>query len=775
MAVMLLPITAIAEGTAHAFLEELVVTARKREENLQQVPMSVVALSSAQIERYQITSISDLERMTPNITISDTGGLVAGAVSVFMRGVGNDPGFDQGVGIYIDDIYLSRTTGALLETYDIERIEVLKGPQGHLYGRNTIGGAIKYITRRPSEEVRATIEARVGEFDLWQIKTSISGPLVGDTLFGGFGALIKKRDGIQTNTVDGKDYWGEDFQAYRGNLVANLGENFTASLVLDYSEDEASPRVPNRVAVNTATLAGIDFVTTGANRFLAPGTGLYSTPDDASLPGDIDRVSTEFGGAFEKYGIDTITAALTLEWALSESWQLKSVSAGRWVKNVQVYDFDGSSQQFITSIIGRDSDDFSQEFQLNYEGEDINAVIGTYYLDATLDSDSNNVQFPRLRAVQSRTDLSLVNEENLKSLSVYGSVNWDFFENWQLSVGARYTQDKKEVTTLSQVNEGFFALARLRGFPPSAVVAVAPGQEAVAEASPRFAGWSAVPRYFERTSFEQVDGDDQWGEFTPSLKLSWFPSEDILLYAGYSTGFKSGGFSTAGGVLRTFDPETLDTYTLGLKATLSDTLRANVEVFYNDYQGKQLNTIVLQQGRLFALPDNVGEMNTSGAELETVWTPLESLLLAVNVGYLDTQIDAYIQEDSLGNKIDLSDQSSIGFSPRWTAQARVQYDFSLSEWGTLTVGADVAYRDESYANSPIDLRESINLSQVQKAHEIYNAMMTWTSPDSRWRVGLEGKNLDDERVLVNSYKIGPIVTGGYSMPRTWAFSVVYDY
>ncbi len=773
----LAPVAHEAAAREDSMLEEIVVTARKREENLQRVPMAVMALTAQQLENFQINNITDLERMTPNVTISETSGLVAGAVSVFIRGVGSDFGFDQGVGIYIDDVYLNRTTGALLETYDIERIELLKGPQGHLYGRNTIGGAIKYVTRRPDDEVRGEINARTGEFDLRQIKGKVSGPLVDDRLYGGAGFFVRKRDGIQTNSLDGKEYWDSDFQGFRANLLANVAEQVSANLMLDYTEDNSSPQLPNRVAVDRATLAGIDFVASGANTFLAPGTGLYSEPNDKSLPSDIDRVATEFGSGFDEFQIRTGTAALTVEWEINESWSLKSISAGRWVHNTQVFDFDGSVQQFITSTFPRDADDYSQELQFNFEADALNGVFGVYYLDASLDNSGvHNPQYPRLRAIQTLDRWGLEGEETLESRSAYAALNWDFAESWQLSLGARYTEDKKDTSDVSRFDEGFFALARLRGFPPNAIVAILPGQEAVAEASPMFAGWAANSRYLARTTVESIYGDDEWGEFTPSAKLSWMLAEETMLYAGYSTGFKSGGFSTVSGFLRPYDPETLDSYTLGLKTTLADSLRLNAEVFYNDYQDKQLSTVMLDEnGRLVALEDNVGEMSTSGAEIEVEWAPLEGLLLMVSGGYLDTDVDAYVLQDAAGNDLDLSEQTALGFSPEWTAQARAQYRFAIADMGHVTLGADVSYRDESYTNSPINLSDPLTLTQVQESHEIYNAIAAWSSPDESWNVSVEGMNLGDKRVLVNSYKVGPIITGGYNMPRTWALSVGYAF
>ena len=756
-------------------IEEIVVTARKREESLQQVPMAVAAFSAEQLEAAQVSNITDLERMTPNITVSDTGGLIAGAISVFVRGIGNDPGFDQGIGIYVDDVYLNRTTGALLETYDVERIEVLKGPQGHLYGRNTIGGAIRYVTRRPSEDVRAEVQAKTGEFDLMQLKGSASGPLLADRLYGTAGFMVKQHDGIQRNAFDGKEFWDADYRGYRAGLLAKLTDNLTVYLTGDYSNDNASPRLPNRVAVGAATLSGIDFVISGANRFLGPGIGLVTTPNDASVPSDIDVVNTEFGSEFGRYEIETRTTALTIEWDISDRWRLKSVTAGRSVDNVQVFDFDGTSQQFITTTTPREADDYSQELQLNYSGEQLNAVVGLYYLDAEQENLTTNPQYPRLRAVQTFNRQSLASDEGLESTSLYGAIDWDFAEKWQLSLGGRYTEDKKDHMQLARIDEGFFALARWRGFPANAIVAVAPGKETAAEASPMFAGWVANSRFFQRTSTEDFHGKDKWSEFTPSAKLTWFAGENTMLYAGYATGFKTGGFSTNSGFLSRYDPETVESYTLGLKTTLAGNFRVNAELFYNDYQDKQLTTITLTNGRLLSLQSNVGKMKTTGGEIEMSWVPVTDLLVALNVGYLDTDVDAYPTQDSAGNPVDIADFTAIGYSPEWTAQARVQYGFAIGDLGRVTVGADVAYRDESFTNSPIDLRDPLSLVQVQESHEVWNASVAWNSPKENWRVALEGRNLDDERVLTNTYKVGPFVTGAYSMPRTWALSVGYVY
>ncbi|WP_116364517.1 TonB-dependent receptor [Parahaliea mediterranea] len=760
--------------SAQAQLEEVVVTARKRTESLQDVPMAVSAFTANQLQNAQVDNILDLERMTPNVTLTDTGGLVAGAVSVFMRGIGNDPGFPQGIGIYVDDVYLNRTSGSLLEVYDVERIEILKGPQGNLYGRNTIGGAIKYVSREPSEEFTGNVELKTGRFDLRQAKASVSGPLIQDSLYGSFGAMVKAQDGIQTNAFDGEDFWGADNQAYRGSLLWRATDALSVKLSADYSSDHSDPRVPNRVAVNQATLDGISFVINGANQFLGQGLGVVDSPDDASLPTDIDRVNTEFTDGFEQFEVDATTLAMTVNWDVSDSWTVKSVTAQRDIDNTQPFDFDGSDQVFIYSMRPREASDFSQEFQFNYSGENLEAVMGLYYLKAEEDLQNYTFQGPRLRAIQFQEKNTYKDHQELESKSAYASLDWDFTESWQLSVGARYTEDSKEEFQRADVTQGFYALAGLQGFPPGAIVAIRPGMEAVAEQSPLFAYWAGNSRYTEVSYAENTDASDSWSEFTPSAKLTWFAGDDLMFYLGYSTGFKSGGFQRNGGVTTPFEPEVVDNYNLGVKSTwLDGALRLNAEAFFNDYTDKQLTSITLDTvtGDLEERVGNVGELETSGVEVELNWLPpVEGLTFALNVGYLDTDMKEY---ESNGQNI--ASSTGIGFSPEWTAQARLAYDMTLGDYGFLLLGTDVSYRSESFTNSPVNLNDPIQAQQVQDEHAIWNALAAWSSPSERWRVALEGRNLEDTRVLTNSYVVGPFVTGAYNMPRTWAVSVGYEF
>jgi iron complex outermembrane receptor protein len=787
-------------------LEEVVVTARKRSESLQNVPMAVSAFSTQQLQDAQIDDITDLQRMVPNVTINETSGLVAGAVQVFIRGIGNDPGFDQGVGIYVDDVYLNRTTGSLLEVYDVERIEVLKGPQGNLYGRNTIGGAIRYVSREPGDELEAGIELKTGTDKLFKVKGNVSGPIIDDTLYGGLGFAYQQRDGFQTNIYDDSEWADKDVMAMRGTLLWKATDNLKVKLVGDYSKDESKPGIPNRVAVNEEGINTIDGRIYGANEFYGEGTGIVSERADLSLPSNEDEVNTAnlFPG-FNVSEIETQSLAATITWDISDAWTLKSVSAYRSLENPRSFDFDGSDQIFINTSSFPESEDLSQELQLNYTSDTVKAVFGLYYLDAETQNSEPGVtdQSTRLRFFDESLKTTFEDNRELESTSVYANVDWDFAENWQLSLGGRYTEDKKSLETIAQVDAKFYAFALTSAPGGIDLYGIAPGQEAFVETQPGFLFWfpnggaetliardvgetpmldsATISRFTEVSYAENTANNDKWDEFSPSAKLSYSLGEDTLIYGGFSSGFKSGGFATDGSEATPYEPEIVESWSLGLKTTLLDgTLRINAEAFYNEYTDKQLTTIELTEANeLTSTRANVGEVESSGFEAELTWLPgVDGLMVNLNVGYLDAEVTEYLeqQEDpDTGDVsiVDISDDRALGFQPEWTGMARVAYDFDIGSAGSMLIAGDIAYRDEMFTDSPIDTTSDFATQAVSGSLTTYNAVIAFTSSDQKWRVALEGKNLTDERELVNTFNVSNVTTGGYTRERTWAFSVGY--
>ena len=360
-------------------IEEIVVTARKRSENLQDVPAAVSAFTGEELVDRQIDRIEELQRLTPNLTVHEASGLNPGAVQVFIRGIGSDPGFDQGVGIYVDDVYLNRTFGAMLELYDVQRIEILKGPQGHLYGRNTLGGAIKYVTRKPDNETRGSFSFKAGTDSLTKVKGNYSTPLGEDSVYWSIAAMSEQRDGYQTNLFDGDEYGSSDKFAVRSTLVWDASENVQVTLTGDYFEDNSDPLVPTRIAVNAANVQNVFQNLLGLGNLFVPGSA-YLTPGfalDVSLPTDEDHVNTAHtDNGFDLFEIESTNFAMTIDWDINDRWSLKSVTAFRDQSNTAPYDLDGSDQVFIHTVQPADTEDFNQELQLNYSGDSVNAVVG---------------------------------------------------------------------------------------------------------------------------------------------------------------------------------------------------------------------------------------------------------------------------------------------------------------------------------------------------------------------------------------------------------------
>ena len=780
------------------FIGEVLVTARKREERLQDVPAAVSAYSAEELRDRGVDNITEVARLTPNVTINETSGLYAGAIQVFIRGVGNDPGFDQGVGIYADDVYLNRISGALLDVHDVERIEILKGPQGHLYGRNTIGGALKYVSREPGNETHVRVEGKLGGDSLRKVRASLSGAIAEDTLFGSLAVSKTDHDGYQTNLYDGSEFAGADRLALRGSLVWQASESLRFKLVGDMLQDDSDPRVPNRVAVNLGGPAGLGAfgaLLSTANVFvpgaayLAPGEML-----DASLPTNKDHVNTAFiNGGFDQFEIDTTGISLTADWDLDDVWSVKSITALRTMEHNVPFDFDGSHQVFINTLQEWDSDDWSQELQLHYTDANINAVAGFYYLDGEFDNVSLTTQTPFLRLLSSHVKRTYEDNRRVKSTSVYANVDWDINDQWQLSLGGRYTTDKKDIDQIADVTLTQHVAAFVRGVPglEQAPLVLSPTGAAILPNLPFFnfflphrdlqgniiglGNMETVTTYPENKI-----GDDKWSEFTPSAKLSFRASDSTLLYAGVSTGFKSGGFTFTGSDYNaaSYEPETVATYAVGMKSTLLDgSLRFNVEAFLNDYTDKQFTVIVLEgeSGRLVQTNDNVGEVETRGFEFEILWLPpVDGLALNLNLGYLDVEVKELIDEISPGMLGNVADDRAMGYSPELMVQGRVQYTASLGGAGTLTFGVDADYRDKMYTDSPVVLSDPFALNAQSDDRIIANAFLTYQSNDSQWRVTLEGKNLGDKRVLENTYQVSNFILGGYNRGRTWGLTVAYE-
>jgi len=723
--------------TFSAALEEVIVTARKREENLQALPLAVTAMQADKLESSQISNIKNIQSVVPNVSITSTASTGSSrTLNAVMRGIGNEQGFAPGVGIYVDDVYLATASLAVLDVYDLERVEVLKGPQGNLYGRNTIGGAIRYITRDPSDETHLTVEGKVGSYDRREVKVSASGPLIDNLFYGGVAIARQTQSGTQKNIADGRHFDETDSWAGRASFKLTPTDNFYAKWVSDYYYDNSLPKLARRVSTSSNYAAG--------------------TPSDpTNNPDNIGKDEISFASTVPpNWYAKTLTHALTLNWDINDQWSAKSVSAYRSVQQALIQDLDGSQTFGLQTVQGRRNAARSQEFQFNYAGDGMDGVVGLYYFNEREPNHQTTTFFPPVAGPVAGTFYrEAFTTSKTVSKAVYTSWDFDLSDDWHFTAGARQNWDHSDAS-FSQT-----------------------------ELYPNFGNLFV--------NYGTKDFSKSWRKFAKTFRLSYDVSADSMIYAGYAEGYKQGGFNTNGGALAialnksSFNPETVKTYSLGFKTTqLDNSLRVNLEWFYNDYRDKLLSVIAanpVNPAALLQINENAGAVHTTGVDLDLTWsTPLDGLVVNGGIGYLTAVIDSYkaSQWNSTGTGLvnpQLASAYRMGYSPRWTANFNPVYTLEFSDIGKLQVSATADYRAKSYIVSPTDTRQSYANSTISEERVLYNAIVSWSTPADQWRFALEGRNLSNERVLVDGFNIGATLfaLGSYNEPRTWAASVRY--
>jgi iron complex outermembrane receptor protein len=399
-----------------ATVDDIVVTARRRDEQLKDVPIAVSALSAERLEQTGAVNITALQQQTPNATVQIARGSNSTLIS-FIRGVGQqDPlwGFEPGVGLYVDDVYVARPQGAVLDIFDISRIEVLRGPQGTLYGRNTIGGAIKYVTKRLGQDPSLTARAEVGAYNEHNFLLSGSVP-VGQTFAIGGAVATYNHDGYGKNLNTGKDQYDKDVTAYRASAEWTPNDNLFFRLAWDRVEDNSSPRHGHREVTSTDGL------------WRAPA-GKYDT----------------YAGITGEQKVVTEGVALTGEYRVNDMLTLKSISAYRSGDTATIIDFDQTPNPTLDVPAIYADHQFSQEFQALFTGERWSGVAGVYYLDGTSSGVFDTI------AGNLGLSIAAAGSVDTKSFSIFGDFSYDLTDRLHLSLGGRYTRDDKDAAVLRQ-------------------------------------------------------------------------------------------------------------------------------------------------------------------------------------------------------------------------------------------------------------------------------------------------------------------------------------
>jgi iron complex outermembrane recepter protein len=713
-----LPESGATDTTADAEDEgaDIVVTARRRAENLQDVPIAVTALSGEALEATGALDITEISETVPNVTLEVSRGTNS-TVTAFIRGVGQqDPvaGFEAGVGIYIDDVYLNRPQAAVLDIFDVERVEVLRGPQGTLYGRNTIGGAVKYVTRRLSDDPTLAVRGAYGSYNQADVIVTASTPITDAIRVGASGARLT-RDGFGENLTNGLDNYNKDVWAARASAEIDLGDTIQLRFSGDYLKDESNPRNGHRLIPGLVSGAPVldDVFDTRA--------GLNTPRQDV-----------------ESYGVSG-----TLEWELSDAFTLKSITAYRRDETSTPIDFDSLPAADVDVPAIYENKQFSEEAQLLYSSERLNGLVGFYYLDANafnifdviLGTTGALIGVPGLTA-------STFGDVDTKTYSFFGDFTYDLTDRFSVSLGGRYTNDKRSSVIIRRNLAG--------------------------GASPALGG-AGVP--IATTS--NFSGSETFEEFTPRASVSFKPSEDQTLYASYSKGFKGGGFDPRGlttaapdldrdGVREpneifeflSFEPETVDSYELGIKGQTEDrSFSYALAAFRADYKDVQIPGSFGFDSNGDGIPDtfigitsNAGKARISGLEFEGLARFGDDFAGAgsgfrfgVTFGYLNADYKRFIGTTGT----DVSDQRVFQNTPKYTASATLTASLPAGP-GMLDIVPALSFRSDT---SQFETRSPLD----QDAYALADLSFVWTSDDDRYSIGLHGKNLFDKEYKVAGY------------------------
>lgn len=693
-----------AQSSGALTLEEVTVTARRRSENLQDVPIAVTALTGDELRLMGSQDITELAQSVPSVTLEPSRATNT-TLTAFIRGVGQqDPlaGFEQGVALYLDDVYMARPQGTLLDIYDVERIEVLRGPQGTLYGRNAVGGAIKYVTRRLSDDLEVRLRGSYGTYNQTDLVGTVSAPVT-DTLRVGATVASFNRDGYGDNLFTGGEQYDKDIFGYRLSAEFEPTESLLIRLAYDNTDDKSSAVAGWRPypGAFSGTPSPSDVFDTNAGASVLPST--------AGINGN-NQVESEGWMA-------------SIDWDVSEAMTLRSITAAREDYTESVIDFDGLATPDFDAPVIYDNEQFSQEFQLLYNSDKWNLVLGYYYLDAEASNDFDVVLGLLVPGGLTAYTGGVV---ETKAWSVYADLTYELTDRLSLSVGGRYTEDERnaDIYRAQYLGVGSPFLGNDNAF----LLAVNSDFEA------------------ERTYYD----------FSPRFNLSYALNDDMKVYGGYSQGWKAGSFDPRGANFATpaveqgFDPEELDSWELGLKTTWWEGRAVtNVALFYSDYQDMQIPGSVGVDSDGDGVNDSFVGTVTNAAQAEITGIEIEGNLLFTEnfsaqfaASFLDPSIDEWLVGD-----VDVSGDRAIQNTPEEMVFVGLSYNTDLAG-GNLLINANYSYKSE------VQQFEAPAPDLDQDSYGLLNASIVWTSGDEQWLVGLHGKNLTDEEYRTAGYCFG---------------------
>lgn len=711
--------TVLAQDTQRVtVLEEVVVTAEKREASLQDTPISIAALSTEDLENLGITGIGNIGKNVPNLEMTPFPNSRSAYV-MFIRGVGSNESQttqDPAVGVYYDGVYVARNIGLGADVADLERVEVLRGPQGILYGRNTTGGAVNLISAKPTGEFGFKQVATAGDYGYWRSQTQINLPETA-----GISAKVSfdrsEKDGWRQNALGLHDLQDEDKTAAR--LALRITP--TGDLTIDYAYDQSDiggpqgyyqilevPAGARDYYINNGVPAGtVDF-------FILPTLNAYA-----------DKNRQEWGiqtTPVNDSDTDIQGHGLTVTWALGDI-TLKSITGYRELKENISQNFSGNPFVEALNVTSRTHHrQFSQELQALGDAFDgsVKYVAGLYYFqehgyEREYDTSAGFV-------VENRW----IKSDN-SAWAAYGQATWTPVDPLDITLGARYTVDEREAEKYSGI-------------------------------------------YFSQVRSDKED----YSNFSPALTVNYRWTDSLSTYAKATTGYKSGGFntrSTETGFLQPYDEEEVVSYEIGMKSDwLDNRLRLNVAGFYNDWSDMQQNFILVPGTPFLTDTFNAGEAVTQGFEIDMVAILAEGLRLSVSYARTNAEFKEVIDPVS---GLDVADSYTMPYAPDKSYAVAVDYDLPAFSFGNMSLHVDYSWRDDTVGTAPP--QDGFDLPD----YGLWNARVALTDigagDGGSLKLALWGKNLTDEEYLLHTVGLGGSNVGWFGEPKSYGIDITYEY
>jgi iron complex outermembrane receptor protein len=694
-----LPLAACTALTANAQLEEIVVTAQKRQESMQQVPIAVSAITGQYIENQNITNLSGLNNTLPNVQINTFSNSPDSAVFT-IRGVGvndADPYVGTTVSVVVDGAVVGVNTAALLSLFDIERVEVLRGPQGTLFGANTTGGVINVITKQPTGEYGGEAQVTAGEHGRLDANLAYNFP-INENWAGKVSLLHTSHDGYFSNTLNGTDLGSTDVTSLRGYLKYT-GDNYDATVKAQYVRS----RNGSQTNLNISDSSMILF-----EQGRTSDEPRFRRGQSAGVPDQNDR--------------DTYSLTLTQNF-MTDIGDITAITDYRQYDHDLFSDDDATIHQWLQTHREVDHYQFSQEIRNTMDiSDNIELLVGVYglYQEYELDQEGQlDGFFPGLSQPQTQ-------EQENWSASLFAQTYIDITDRLQFQLGIRYSHEETEATSTTAQ---YLALGRPAEFGDR------PTMADVIALQPQLV----------------VSGEDEWDNVGYKIGLDYQLTDQVMVYGYHARGFKSGGFVGRIAIpqdIGPFDTEFLDTWEVGMKSDLFDNrVRLNLAAFYNEYEDMQVvQNLTLASGANSSTIQNAGEAHSQGVEMELTAYATDDLVFNLAVAYLDSEYDKY---DTLAPDLnnpaagpvptDLSGNPLMN-APRWSGNVSATYTVPIGA-GEGRFFLQTTHASEKFSNFTAYPQEKVG------EITLVNARVSWTPDSDRWTLGVYGRNLADKEYL----------------------------